>query len=203
MKIADLAKKVGVTQKDLKKKLEELGFEVKATAKTVEDDVAELVIAELVKPEAKSGESAEPSEDILTDKDPTEVADVYDEIVHQEIEKEIVKSQRKQMAGKDDKKRKKNEHVFTPYVAPQPVSKSIEMPDTISIKELAEKSGISVAKIIGELMKNGILANINQQVDFETVLIISDELGIKVKKIHGAASADEILGRDISHLLKE
>jgi len=203
MKIADLAKKVGFMQKDLRKKLEELGFEVKATAKTVEDDVAELVIAELVKPETKADEITESSEDILVDKDPTEVADVYDEIVHQEIEKEIVKSQRKQMAGKDDKKRKKTDHVFTPYVAAQPASKSIEMPDTISIKELAEKSGISVAKIIGELMKNGILANINQQVDFETVLIISDELGIKVKKIHGAASADEILGRDISHLLKE
>jgi translation initiation factor IF-2 len=219
MKLADLAKKVGITQKDLRKKLEELGFGVKATAKTVEDEVAELVIAELSKGSktdkagedgasvvaskaGMAGEIPEPSQDILTDEAPTEVADVYDELVHQEIQKEIVKSQRKQTAGKDDKKRKREAEVRV-QAEPQTFSKSIEIPDAISIKELAEKSGISVAKIIGELMKNGILANINQQVDFETVLIISDELGIKVKKKHGAASADEILGRDISHLLKE
>lgn len=198
MKLADLAKKVGVTQKDLKKKLGELGFDVKPTAKTIEDDVAELVIAEL----SKSSAVPEPSQDLLSDEAPTDVADVYDELVHQEIQKEIVKSQRKQTAGKDDKKRKKESEIKS-QVQSQEISKLIEMPDTISIKELAEKSGISVAKIIGELMKNGILANINQQVDFETVLIISDELGIKIKKKHGAASADEILGRDISHLLKE
>jgi len=200
MKLSDLAKKSGLSTKDLRVKLEGLGFGIKATAKTVEDEVAELVIAEL---SAKPATDAT-AESTLEIADPTEVADVYDELINQEIEKEIVKSQRKQTAGKDDKKRKKNERTFVhPHSVVAAPSKNVEMSDTISIKELAEKAGISVAKIIGELMKNGILANINQQIDFETLLIISDELGIKLKKKHGAASANEILGRDVDAMVKE
>lgn len=193
MKLTDLSKKVGLSSKELRDKLKELGFEIKPTAKTVDDEVAELVIAEL----------ATPAESLLKEKTEEEmnVAEVYDELINQKIEKEIVKSQRKKMAGKDASR--KSTDAATIQTAVSPVSKIIDIGNTVSVKELAEKSGISVAKIIGELMKNGILANINQQIDFETVLIISDDLGIKVRKKHGAASAGELLGRDISNLIKE
>jgi len=214
MKLVDLAKELGVTQKDLKLKLKELGFEVKATAKTVEDDVAELVLAELKgggaevaeSGSAEAGEGAVEGVELNTDVDTEDVSDVYDELIHQQLEKEIVKSQRKKMAGKgDDKKKKPEENV--PQEAKIETDakghKIVEISGSISVKELAEKSGISVAKIIGELMKNGILANINQQIDFETILIISEDLGIKVKQKHTVASADEILERDITNLLKE
>jgi len=221
MKLADLAKKLEITQKDLRLKLKELGFEVKSTAKTVEDDIAELILAELkggnVSGNASvnaSGKNSSVSEEVgadeglklETDVNTDDVADVYDELIHQQLEKEVVKSQRKKTAGKgDDKKKKPEENVPRPEVAQIDAKghKIVEILETISVKELAEKSGISVAKIIGELMKNGILANINQQIDFETVLIISEDLGIKVKQKHTVASADEILGRDITNLLKE
>lgn len=209
MKLADLAKKLEITQKDLKAKLKELGFDVKAGAKTIEDDVAEKVIAEFKEKKggAQSSSVKEPKAEptnILdeTDENP-DVAEVYDEMIHQQMEKEIVKSQRKKTAGKDDKKKKPEENVPKEEVPELKKHGFVEVPDSISIKELAEKSGISVAKIIGELMKNGILANINQQIDFETILIISEDLGIKVKKKHSVASADEILERDIKNLLKE
>jgi len=212
MKLVDLAKELGVTQKDLKLKLKELGFEVKATAKTVEDDVAELVLAELKGGSNSEAGSTEAGEDIVegveldTDVNTEDVSDVYDELIHQQLEKEIVKSQRKKTAGKGDDKKKKPEENVPQEKKIEVDSKGhkvIEITGSISVKELAEKSGISVAKIIGELMKNGILANINQQIDFETILIISEDLGIKVKQKHTVASADEILGRDITNLLKE
>ncbi len=188
MKLTDLAKQLDLTTKELREKLDKLGFGVKSTAKTIDDEVAELVLAEFK----------------VSDDREMNVAEVYDELVHQEREKEIVKSQRKKMAGKEDKKKtRKKEAVHASTQAAFDTSGFVEIPDAISIKELAEKTGISVAKIIGVLMKNGILANINQQIDFETVLIISADLGIQVKKRHGSASAGEILERDISKLLKE
>ncbi|MBI2024653.1 MAG: translation initiation factor IF-2 N-terminal domain-containing protein, partial [Candidatus Harrisonbacteria bacterium] len=58
------------------------------------------------------------------------------------------------------------------------IGESIEIPDIIAVKEFSEKTGVNPAKVIGELMKNGILANINQQIDFETAQIIADDLGI-------------------------
>jgi hypothetical protein len=45
--------------------------------------------------------------------------------------------------------------------------KTVEIEDTISVKEFAEKAELSPAKVIGELMKNGILASINQILDYE------------------------------------
>jgi translation initiation factor IF-2 len=192
MKITDLAKQLGITTKELREKLEELGFGVKGTVRTVEDDVAELVVAELNP--ASEDENSGQSED---------VADVYDEMIHEERQKEIVKGQRKKTAGRDGKKKAQEEDSEAEPPSEMSADGSVEIPDAISVKELSEKSGVSVAKIIGELMKNGILANINQQIDFETVLIISGDLGFQVKKKHGTASASEILDRDLTNLLRE
>jgi len=190
MKLNDLAKEANLSPEELRKKLEELGFGVGDKARTVEDDVAELVLAEL---------SA--SDELLADEASDDVAEVYDELIHAETQKAIVKSQRKKMAGKDQKHEQKAEDLLVPEVIS--ASKAITIGDLISVKELAERTGVSVAKIIGELMKNGILANINQQVDFETVLIIADDLGIKIKKKHTTATASEILERNIDNLIKE
>ena len=158
--------------------------------RTVDDEVAELVVAEL-----------NPSTEDEAAEQPEDVADVYDEMIHEERQKEIVKGQRKKMAGRDAKKKSQEEEVESPVEVS--ADGSVNIPDAISVKELSEKSGVSVAKIIGELMKNGILANINQQIDFETVLIISGDLGFQVKKKHGTASASEILERDLTNLLRE
>lgn len=209
MKLADLAKQAKLSLPDLRKKLDELGFGVKSTARTVDDEVAELVLAELKPKEDTSSKAADSTDgdNILSDDEGTEdVAEVYDELIHQEMEREVVKSQRKKQAGKGTSKDKDEvERRLAEQRAKDAtfLGKTIQIGDLISVKELAEKSGISVAKIIGELMKNGILANINQQIDFETILIIADDLGIKVKKKHGTASASEILERDITNLIKE
>ena len=50
--------------------------------------------------------------------------------------------------------------------------------DSITVGELAEKLNLPVTKLIGELFKNGIIATINQRIDFETATIIVEELGL-------------------------
>jgi len=56
--------------------------------------------------------------------------------------------------------------------------KIIAIADSITVGELAEKLNLPVTNLIGELFKNGIVATINQHIDFETVTIIVEELGI-------------------------
>ncbi len=56
--------------------------------------------------------------------------------------------------------------------------KVITIADSITVGELAEKLNLPVTKLIGELFKNGIVATINQRIDFETATIIVEELGI-------------------------
>ena len=57
--------------------------------------------------------------------------------------------------------------------------KTIQIAGSITVDELAKALGLSVTELIGELFKNGIVATINQRLDFETASIIIDELGLK------------------------
>ena len=59
--------------------------------------------------------------------------------------------------------------------------KVLQLPETITVGELAEKLSLPVVKLVGELFKNGIVATVNQRIDFETAEIIIDELGIDVE----------------------
>lgn len=57
--------------------------------------------------------------------------------------------------------------------------KTIQIAGSITVDELAKALGLSVTSLIGELFKNGIMATINQRLDFETASIIVDELGME------------------------
>lgn len=58
------------------------------------------------------------------------------------------------------------------------VEKVLIIADSITVGELAEKLNLPVTNLIGELFKNGIVATINQRIDFETATIIIEELGL-------------------------
>ena len=61
--------------------------------------------------------------------------------------------------------------------------KEISIANEIVVKDLAEIMKFPVAKLMGELMKNGIMVSLNERIDFETASIISEDLGFKVTKI--------------------
>ena len=58
--------------------------------------------------------------------------------------------------------------------------KPIFIPDTITVKGLAEAMEVPGAEVIKELIKNGIYATINQELDREIATIIAEDLGLKV-----------------------
>ncbi|MFA6520841.1 MAG: translation initiation factor IF-2 [Candidatus Gracilibacteria bacterium] len=205
VKLADLGKKVGLSTADLKKKVKELGFELKPLARSIEDDVAALVEDELnkkaVAPAAATEIAPEPALEEEADKG---TVSVYADIIEKELDKEIIKSQRKMTAGKDalgGPKIKKSQPA--PAIQAQISSGGIEIPDVISVKEFAEKTGLNPVKVIGELMKNGILANINQVIDYDTASIIADDFGIKIRRKRSEANVEDIMSGNLDILIKE
>jgi translation initiation factor IF-2 len=58
---------------------------------------------------------------------------------------------------------------------------TIEIEDMITVGTLAERLSIPVSRLIAELMKNGIMATVNERIDFDTAQIIVDELGLGIK----------------------
>lgn len=79
----------------------------------------------------------------------------------------------------------------------------IEIPPVISVKEFSEKVGVPVSTLISTLINNGIMATMNTGVDFETWLLLSDELSINIKKEQTSHSVEDILEGDLTKLLED
>jgi translation initiation factor IF-2 len=60
-------------------------------------------------------------------------------------------------------------------------TKTIELPANITVRDLAQRIGASPIQVIKVLMANGVIANINQVVDFDTAAVVASELGMEVK----------------------
>ena len=71
---------------------------------------------------------------------------------------------------------------------------AIELPGTITVKELAELLAVNPADVIRELIKSGIFATINQLIDRDTASLVAGELGYEVAETvaatAGVADAD-------------
>ncbi|MDR2923559.1 MAG: translation initiation factor IF-2, partial [Treponema sp.] len=68
------------------------------------------------------------------------------------------------------------------YVA-NPVPKSIEIMENISVSELARKMNLKASDLIQKLMRLGMMVTINQQIDADTATILAAEFGADVKII--------------------
>jgi translation initiation factor IF-2 len=58
-------------------------------------------------------------------------------------------------------------------------TKQIELPVSVTVRELAQTLDASPIEIIKTLMANGMMANINQEIDFDTAAIVSEEMGFE------------------------
>lgn len=74
-----------------------------------------------------------------------------------------------------------------PKPAPEPEVETVELPAgtivinvPITVAGLSEQIQVSVSQIIMTLMKMGVMANVNQNVDEDTVLLLAEELGVSV-----------------------
>jgi len=60
-------------------------------------------------------------------------------------------------------------------------SKTIELPASITVRDLAQRMQASPIQVIKILMSNGVMANINQQIDFDTAAVVASELGYEAQ----------------------
>jgi len=70
--------------------------------------------------------------------------------------------------------------------------KKIELPSITTVRDLALKLNTSPIQVIKILMANGVMANINQQIDFDTAAVVADELGLEANLEIPEVSENEI-----------
>jgi translation initiation factor IF-2 len=75
----------------------------------------------------------------------------------------------------------------------------IEIPHSLSVRQLADLLGISAIDIIKQLMRNGIMANINQVIDYEAAAAVATNLGYEAHLKHRTTQR---LARTISEVKK-
>ncbi|MCS7179018.1 MAG: translation initiation factor IF-2 [Anaerolineae bacterium] len=69
----------------------------------------------------------------------------------------------------------------------------IELPARLTVRELAQRMGVSPIDVIKRLMYDGIIATINQTIDYETAAIVASEMGFEPREETIAVPEAEIL----------
>lgn len=71
----------------------------------------------------------------------------------------------------------------------------IDIPGVITVRDFALRLGLPVSKVIGELMKNGILAALNERIDYDTASIVAEDMGFSVVREEGQSSqsSDQVI----------
>ena len=93
------------------------------------------------------------------------------------VKKQVYKHRDKEseMAEKLHQAKKKSQHIANP------IPKSIEIMEVISVSELARKMNLKVSDLIQKLMTMGMMVTINQKIDSETAAILAGEYDCDVK----------------------
>ena len=72
----------------------------------------------------------------------------------------------------------------------------ITVPDEISVGELASRLKVTAAEVVKRLMMMGVMATVNQIIDYDTAYLIADELGAKVEREVVVTIEDKLFGEE-------
>jgi translation initiation factor IF-2 len=73
------------------------------------------------------------------------------------------------------------------------ISREIEVPEAITVSDLAQKMSLKSGELIKALMKMGVMATLNQVLDQDTSVLLVEELGHKAKTVSDTAIEDDLV----------
>jgi len=82
---------------------------------------------------------------------------------------------------KKPKKRQEEEKKVQITAPPKPSKRKIKVGESVSVSELAKSMGVKASELIKKLLELGIVANINQTIDFDTAALVADEFGYELE----------------------
>ncbi len=98
--------------------------------------------------------------------------------------RDIMKENIAKSGGLDDEhfkgKKRRGKQMMRPKIEPIKIEKAFMTADTITVKDLTERLGKPAGEIIKKLLLLGIMATINQELDYDTALLVAQEFGIEL-----------------------
>ena len=202
-RVHELAKTLNIGSKELVEKLKQMNIEVKSHMSVLTDEDVDKVLDVFSEEESKENkqnsqvkttpESANKKENKEKKENKKENNEVKDKEIMEA--KEPVSKEEKpknednssKKSKKKNKNKNKNKHKAEQPVVSQEESvntdmeddiKVIQLPSKVTVKELAEKLEKNSTEIVMALMKIGVMATINQEIDFEIASIIADSYDV-------------------------
>ncbi|HZX21597.1 MAG TPA: translation initiation factor IF-2, partial [Clostridia bacterium] len=174
IRVYQLAKKIGISNKELIKKLNELSIDVSSHMSTLDSENANIVIELLTEETDKTDTPPDSKNKEPNDKknQSTKKVKTVDDKGGPPIdtgkERDIKDKHKRSKKGIDKRIQSKNGQV-------------IQLQSRVTVKELAEVINKNVSEIIKKLIGLGIIATINQEIDYDTAETIATEFGLKVE----------------------
>ena len=100
----------------------------------------------------------------------------------------LSKKEQKELEGEEFLSKQQSQHAFEK--PSEFIAKDIKIPETITVNELASTLSIKASEVLKKLMEMGVMANLNQTLDQDTAILVTEELG------HKAEPAVEELAED-------
>lgn len=222
VRVYEIAKQLDVPSKDIISKLVENGFEVNSHMSTLDDEAKNLIVSCYKKTEKKLSDELKHEKNVNTiSKTNTKKSDKKNTLENATLSKENKinknnKNSSKKITNEDkldrlenksqspdlglhkskkNKKNKKKGHSMkTPETQQNDDIKVIQVPPTVAIKELAGLLDTSATEIIKILMKKGIIATLNQEIDFEMAVEIGEQFDAIVEPEEERDIMEEVFG---------
>ena len=138
-----------------------------------------------------------------------EIGDEIAQVEHkleEQLDREIVEEQQKKTAAQkkvSHKKKKEKKEDESQEKITISEDGSIILPNYISVREFATKISKPIPIILIKLKQNGVIANLKQEIDYETAAIIAADLDVKVKREAAELSSEDLFRGDLSVLLSD
>ncbi|PHV71781.1 translation initiation factor IF-2 [Sporanaerobium hydrogeniformans] len=197
VRVYEVAKQLDISTKDIMDKLKEYGFKVHSHMSSLEKEEAELIMSyykEAAK-EVNNTQKVEMSKEL--EPTPVEEKKAPKEDSKQEIAKKN-KNSKENGNMTENKKNNENQTQPTQLVENNDI-KIIQVPVSISIKNLGGLLGVSATDIIKNLMKKGKIANINQEIDYDTAAQIAEDFDILVEMEEEKDLMEEAFGEIVDN----
>lgn len=192
IRVHELAKELGISSKECIEKLQDLGLEVKNHMSSIEG--SDYVLVNELLRTGSQGSSSEKEvlmeeiledNDMMDDRDDEESEELFDDLDEIEELEALDRLTHKGGSRKGKKNKVKFKHGVdsNPY-KPQDVVYENEMVigATITVGEFTKLVKKSLNDVIMKLMNIGIMATINQELDFETAELLAAEYGMAVSR---------------------
>ncbi len=186
MRVYQLAKELNIGSKELIGKLQELGVSVNSHMSTLEKEDAALVI-ELLDEEKKKAESGK--ETPIDNEEKKESDKIAKEIKQSKAKpKDAHKEEKQHLKSSMTKSKKETGKQTSEKVTAQKTvsqkegSPIIEIGEKIIVKDFAQKIKKNPNEIIMKLIQKGVMAAINQEIDFESAQAVATDYEIDLEK---------------------